>query len=66
VVEDIDAYFTKVREAGLAVQTDYIWTTQSGDRSFIFYDREGNQIQLWQTVPVSTESNVAPKPAVVF
>ena len=48
LVDDIDKYFQKVQEAGFGLQTDYIWQTQSGDRSFIFYDHEGNQIQLWQ------------------
>jgi catechol 2,3-dioxygenase-like lactoylglutathione lyase family enzyme len=62
VVDDIDSYFHKVVDAGYATQTDYIWQTQSGDRSFLFYDHEGNQIQLWQTVSAAAKAT----PAVVF
>ena len=61
VVENIDAMFEKVRAAGLRTQTDYIWSTAHrpvapGDipppdgRSFIFFDPEGNMIQLWQYI----------------
>jgi len=61
VVDNIDEMFEKVRAAGLRTQTDYIWATAHrpaapGDvpppdgRSFIFYDYEGNMIQLWQYI----------------
>ena len=50
LVDDVQYYFDKVRNAGYATQTEYVWNTQSGDRSFIFFDHEGYQIQLWQSV----------------
>lgn len=47
-VDDIDAFFTKVRAAGYETQTDYVWTCANIGRSFIFYDQDGNMIQIWQ------------------
>jgi catechol 2,3-dioxygenase-like lactoylglutathione lyase family enzyme len=48
VVDDIDAYFERVKAAGYKTQTDYVWSSATLGRSFIFYDHEGNMIQLWQ------------------
>jgi catechol 2,3-dioxygenase-like lactoylglutathione lyase family enzyme len=47
-VDDIDAFFDKVKKAGCRVQTDYIWSCGTLGRSFIFYGPEGNMIQMWQ------------------
>ena len=47
-VKDIDVFFKKIRDAGYDTQTDYIWSTSTRGRSFIFYDHEGNMIQIWQ------------------
>lgn len=48
VVDDIDAVFAKVRAAGYETQTEYVWPCASLGRSFLFYDKEGNMIQIWQ------------------
>ncbi len=47
-VENIDDWFTKVRAAGYRTQTEYVWTCASIGRSFLFYDADGNMIQLWE------------------
>jgi catechol 2,3-dioxygenase-like lactoylglutathione lyase family enzyme len=47
-VDDIDAFFAKVKDAGYRVQTPYVWSCANMGRSFIFYDPEGNMIQMWQ------------------
>lgn len=48
VVDDIDAFFEKVRAAGYETQTEYVWTCSDIGRSFLFYDFDGNMIQIWQ------------------
>ncbi|MEQ8232418.1 MAG: VOC family protein [Gammaproteobacteria bacterium] len=48
VVDDIDAFFGKVRAAGYETQTDYVWTCANIGRSFLFYDHDGNMIQIWE------------------
>jgi len=48
LVEDIDFYFKKIRAAGYETQTDYVWPCAKIGRSFLFYDNDGNMIQLWQ------------------
>jgi catechol 2,3-dioxygenase-like lactoylglutathione lyase family enzyme len=53
VVEDIDAFFEKVRVAGYKTQTDYVWSCANMGRSFIFYDHEGNMIQMWEPPPAT-------------
>jgi catechol 2,3-dioxygenase-like lactoylglutathione lyase family enzyme len=47
-VDDIDGVFEKVRAAGYQAQTDYVWSCANLGRSFIFYDKEGNMIQIWE------------------
>ena len=49
LVKDIDAWFDKVRAAGYRTQTDYVWDCASIGRSFLFYDQDGNLIQLWES-----------------
>ncbi len=48
VVENIDSWFNKVREAGYKTQTEYVWQCASIGRSFLFFDDDGNMIQLWE------------------
>ncbi len=48
LVDDIDAFFEKVRAAGYETQTEYVWQCADIGRSFLFYDKEGNMIQIWQ------------------
>lgn len=49
LVKDIDAWFEKVRAAGYKTQTDYVWDCANIGRSFLFYDQDGNLIQLWES-----------------
>ena len=48
VVEDIDGWFEKIKNAGYRMQTDYVWACASVGRSFLFYDQDGNMIQIWE------------------
>lgn len=48
VTDDIDAMFKRVRAAGYKTQTEYVWKSSTFGRTFIFYDKEGNMIQLWE------------------
>jgi catechol 2,3-dioxygenase-like lactoylglutathione lyase family enzyme len=48
LVDDIDAFFEKVRAAGYETQTEYVWQCADIGRSFLFYDKDGNMIQIWQ------------------
>lgn len=47
-VEDIDAWWRKIGDAGYETQTDYVWTAGSIGRSFLFFDDDSNLIQLWE------------------
>ena len=48
LVDDIDAFFAKVRAAGYQTQTEYVWQCANIGRSFLFYDKDGNMIQIWE------------------
>jgi catechol 2,3-dioxygenase-like lactoylglutathione lyase family enzyme len=48
LVNDIDGWFKKVREAGYQTQTEYVWQCANIGRSFLFYDDDGNMIQMWE------------------
>jgi predicted enzyme related to lactoylglutathione lyase len=48
LVNDIDGWFARIREAGYATQTEYVWPCGDFGRSFLFYDADGNMIQLWE------------------
>jgi catechol 2,3-dioxygenase-like lactoylglutathione lyase family enzyme len=48
VLDDIDGFFEKVRAAGYKTQTEYVWWCANMGRSFIFYDKDGNMIQIWE------------------
>jgi catechol 2,3-dioxygenase-like lactoylglutathione lyase family enzyme len=51
VLDDIDGFFNKVRAEGYRTQTEYVWPCANMGRSFIFYDKEGNMIQIWEHSP---------------
>ena len=46
--ENIDAFFLKVKAAGYETQTDHVWDSSGMGRTFIFYDHDGNMIQIWE------------------
>ncbi len=48
LVTDIDDWFLKIRAAGYETQTEYVWPCAGIGRSFLFYDDDGNMIQLWE------------------
>lgn len=54
-VKDIDEWFKKIRAAGYKTTTEYVWESGEnagdywGGKSFLFYDPEGNMIQLFET-----------------
>ena len=47
-VVGIDAWFERIKAAGYEMQTDYVWPCAGIGRSFLFYDDDGNMIQLWE------------------
>lgn len=49
LVTDIDGWYAKIKAAGYRMQTDYVWKCASLGRSFLFYDQDGNMIQMWET-----------------
>lgn len=48
LVDGIDGWFNKIRDAGYETQTDYVWECANLGRSFLFYDQDGNMIQIWE------------------
>lgn len=48
LVKDIDSWFERIRAAGYETQTDHVWSCGTMGRSFLFYDQDGNLIQLWE------------------
>lgn len=50
-VDDIDALFARVKQAGYAMQTDYVWPCAEIGRSFLFHDNDRSLIQIWQENP---------------
>lgn len=49
-VDGIDEWFAKVRAAGYETQTEYVWDAAGMLRSFLFYDPDGNMIQLCENL----------------
>jgi catechol 2,3-dioxygenase-like lactoylglutathione lyase family enzyme len=45
-VTDIDSWFDRVRAAGYQTQTEYVWSIGELGRTFLFFDDDGNLIQL--------------------
>ncbi len=50
LVTGIDAWYDKIKAAGYRMQTDYVWQCASMGRSFLFYDQDGNMIQIWENL----------------
>ena len=48
LVKDIDGWFEKVRAAGYRTQTEFVWRCANLGQSFLFYDHDGNMIQLME------------------
>lgn len=48
LVEDVEKWFDKVRDAGFETNTPYVWPWAVHGKSFLFYDHDGNMIQLNQ------------------
>ena len=46
LVDDIDVWFERVRSGGYETQTRSVWEAGGLMRSFIFYDQDGNRVQL--------------------
>ena len=53
LIEDIDGWFAKIRAAGYQTQTEYVWQCANLGRSFLFYDDDGNMIQMWEQAAVT-------------
>jgi hypothetical protein len=49
LVDGIDAWYDKIKAAGYRMQTDYVWACANLGRSFLFYDQDGNMIQIWES-----------------
>ncbi|MBR0899030.1 VOC family protein [Bradyrhizobium tropiciagri] len=49
-VKNIDGWFEKVRGAGYKTQTDGVWSCANILRSFLFYDQDGNLIQMCEPI----------------
>lgn len=47
-ITEIEQWYDKIKAAGYEMQTDYIWITAGNTKSFLFYDDDGNMIQLCQ------------------
>lgn len=45
-VADVDQWFESIRKAGYETQTDYTWCVGGTVKSFLFYDPDGNLVQL--------------------
>jgi catechol 2,3-dioxygenase-like lactoylglutathione lyase family enzyme len=45
VIEDIDKWFDRIRDARYETQTEYVWDYSIG-RSLLFYDPDGNMLQF--------------------
>lgn len=50
LVTGIDGWFEKIKAAGYRMQTDYVWQCAEMGRSFLFYDQDGNMIQIWENM----------------
>lgn len=48
LVDDLDGWYAKIKNAGYRMQTDYVWSCANLGRSFLFYDQDGNMIQMWE------------------
>jgi catechol 2,3-dioxygenase-like lactoylglutathione lyase family enzyme len=48
VIDGIEEFYKKVRAAGYKTQTEYVWPCANLGKTFIFYDPDGNMIQIWE------------------
>lgn len=62
-VDDVDAWFARVREAGYETQTDHVWEAPGFMRSFLFFDPDGVMVQLSEPTRPLTELSGAGTPA---
>ncbi|MGC1300810.1 MAG: VOC family protein [Caulobacteraceae bacterium] len=47
-VDDLDETLSKLRQAGIAIQTDAAWDSPETGRFARIYGPEGNPIELWE------------------
>lgn len=52
-VNGIESWFERIRTAGYETQTEYVWSVGGRLKSFLFYDSDGNMMQLCEEVDVS-------------
>jgi len=45
-VDDINAWYDKIKAAGYEMQTEYTWEVRGIVKSFLFYDVDGNMVQM--------------------
>jgi hypothetical protein len=45
-VSNIDDWLERIKAADYETQTDYVWTAGGTIKSFLFFDPDGNMIQL--------------------
>jgi len=50
-VPNVDEWFEKVKAAGYELQTSYVWNAGGIVRSFLFYDPDGNMVQMVEDLP---------------
>lgn len=49
-VDDIDNWYEKIKVAGYEMQTKYIWSVGGVVKSFLFYDVDGNMVQMIEEI----------------
>lgn len=56
-VTEIESWFERIRTAGYETQTEYVWSVGGGRlKSFLFYDADGNMMQLCEEFDVSASA----------
>lgn len=49
-VDSVDAWYEKIQGAGYEMQTKYTWSVGGVVKSFLFYDDDGNMIQMIEEI----------------
>lgn len=49
-ITGIEDWLKKVKAAGYQTQTDYIWSAAKRVKSFLFYDPDGNMVQMVERI----------------
>lgn len=49
-VDDIGAWYEKIKAAGYEMQTKYTWSVGGVVKSFLFYDMDGNMVQMIEEI----------------